>query len=212
MPRKIFLQSTQNPYHISARFNNQEWFPISQDQLWEIFENYLYFIKITFNLKIHSFVMMKNHFHLLVSSPDGNLSEAMRYFMTETSREIGRRTGRINHIYGKRFFRCEISNYHYFLCVYKYVYRNPCEAGIAKHVLDYKYSTLHNKLGCSKGMIPYEFDTILFEGEIAEVIHWLNDVPEEKKYSQMKIALKRNVFKLSPLRNKKPNPLSYEKY
>jgi REP element-mobilizing transposase RayT len=62
-------------------------------------------INRAYKAEIHAFVLMSNHFHLVVSFPENNMSEAMNYFMRETSRMISRDAGRINQTYGSRYFR-----------------------------------------------------------------------------------------------------------
>ncbi len=73
-------------------------------EVWRIFESQLYFCKHAFNLKIYSFVLMSNHYHLILSAPDCNLSEAMQYFIREVSRELNRCGNRINRTFSSRFF------------------------------------------------------------------------------------------------------------
>ncbi len=107
----------------------------------------LYFVSHAFNLRVHAFVLMNNHFHLIVRTPDGNLSDAMRYFMRETSREITFVSGRINQTYGSRFHRSLLHSPLYYLHAYKYLYRNPVEAGLCELVEEYKFSSLQGLLG-----------------------------------------------------------------
>lgn len=212
MPRKIIPLIPNYPYSISARCINQEWFTIPISEVWEIMENYLYFIHFAFNIKIKSFVLMSNHFHLIAIAPDGNLSEAMNYFMRETSRVIGKKANRINQIYGARYYRCLIKHDHHYKHAYKYIYRNPIEAGLAKHVLDYEYSTLKGLLGLKKLVIPVEYDEILFNG-IETTLSWLDDKPNDENYLVIKNALKKSEFKLArDVDTKKPHRLELEEY
>lgn len=69
---------------------------------WSVMGDYLYLTTHLFSLEILSFVLMGNHFHLLVRAPQANISPAMNYFMRETSREVSRLSGRINQTYGGR--------------------------------------------------------------------------------------------------------------
>jgi hypothetical protein len=145
---------------------------------------------------------MKNHFHLLASDPKLNLSKALRWLMTETSREIGRRTGRKNRVYGQRNFKCLISNYHYYLHAYKYIYRNPVEAYACPRVEDYPYSTLHGLLGKRKLVIPVEEDLLFADFE--RNLIWLNMSVEKNDWDSVRGALHKSEFKLrkDPKRNR----------
>lgn len=158
-------------------------------------------------MRIHSFVLMNNHFHLIASFPKGNMSEATKYFMRETSRRIGEAAGRINHTYGSNIHPTMIKSAIQFANAYKYVYRNPVTAKIVEHVEDYPYSTLHGLLGQAPIAIPIEEDTILFDSDPAEVLRWLNTPATEKNMDAIRKALKHGEFKLAKDAGGKAHPL-----
>lgn len=201
MSGRSYKKSAEHPYHITARTNNRERFELDLSEVWEIFENQLFFIHHAFGIRIHAFVLMKNHFHLLASDPKMQLSQALRWLMTETSREIGRRTGRKNRMYGQRNFKCLISNYHYYMHAYKYIYRNPVEAQACKQVEDYPYSTLYGLVGKRKLVIPIEED-LLFD-DFERNLVWLNMGVKKEDWDSIRGALHRSEFKLrkNPKRN-----------
>jgi putative transposase len=190
------------PYHISARCINREWFKIPINEVWEIFEDCLFVTKHQFKLSIHAFVLMSNHFHLLVSAPEANISQAMEYFMREVSRQITKRAGRINQTWGGRHNKTLIESFHDFQNAYKYVYRNPVEARLCKRVEEYSYSTLSGLLGFKRLIIPLEEDAILFGSSVTSIIVWLNTAPQTADRDALKKALRRGVFKLPVERNR----------
>lgn len=210
MGRKKFIQDPNLPYHVGARCTNRERFAVPLEKVWDIMELQLYFVKHAFNLKIHAFVLMPNHFHLLVSAPEANLSQAMRYFMTETSRALLRLSGRINQTYGSRYFRTSIPSLHYFLNVYKYLYRNPVNANLCSQVEDWPFSTLSGLLGLSPLLIPLEEDTLLFaEGEMESHLRWLNREPDDISWEEVRKALRKPEFKI-PHRGNRASPLEID--
>ena len=173
-------------------------------------ENYLHFLNRAYEIKIHSFVLMPNHFHLILRNPQSNLSEAMNYFMRETSRQIARESGRINQVYGARFHRSLITTEKYFYQAYKYVYRNPVRAQICSQVQDYPYSTIAGVIGLRKLNIPIEEDTLLFSGDNFNegILDWLNRHPNPKHEKDIQLALRRRVYDLPREKNSKdPSPL-----
>ncbi len=174
--------------------------------------NHLFFLRHGFDVRIHAFVLMANHFHLLVSTPRANLSQAMCYFMRNTSLDITKAGKRINQTYGSRHFRCIIDNDHYFTHCYKYIYRNPIRAGVVQQVEDYRFSTLHGLLGKSPLIIPLEEDRLLF-GNINETMLWLNTPPDQKNEVAVKNAMRLGRFKLCEnTANRKPHLLETEKF
>lgn len=192
---------------MTARCINKEWFANDLSLVWEIMTRHLYFINYAFNLRIHAFVLMNNHFHLLVRSPDANLSEAMAFFMTQTSRELNKISGRINHNYGARFHRTIISSPLYYMHAYKYVYRNPVMAGLCEKAEEYPFSSLNGLLGNTWLEVPIcEDDNWGNLSTREETLAWLNSTPPEEHWELVKMALKKKEFILGKI-NKRPSPL-----
>lgn len=197
MPRLPFTQNPNTPYHLAARSNNRDWFAIPLSQVWTIFCDYLWFVHHAHKVRIHSFVLMHNHFHLIASFPDGNLSSAMNYLMRETSRVLAFESQRINHVYGARVFRSCLGSNHYFEHAYKYVYRNPVEAGLCQRVEEYPFSTLSGLLGQHRLQVPVEQDALLFDAQnFRSHLEWLNTAPSIEDRNAVGAALRRAQFKL----------------
>jgi REP element-mobilizing transposase RayT len=194
MPRASREVSFDFPYHLRNRCINKEWFSLPMHVVWEIFSEQLYLANKAFNLQIHSFVLMSNHYHLLASTPEGNLSECMRYFQTEVSREITRLSRRINQTFGGPFGSTVIGSNHYFLAAYKYVYRNPVKAGLVERAENYRYSTLNGLIGRSKLIIPLCEDSTLFS-DVEGTLNWIGTAFTENHSDQIQKALRRREFK-----------------
>ena len=199
MPRQKPVYTAEFPYHITARCHNREWFNLPMSQVWETMSNYLYFIHHAYKVEIYAFVLMSNHFHLLIRFPENNMSEAMTYFMRESSRMISRQAGRINQTYGTRNYRTVITKNIHFENVYKYLYRNPVEAKICQRVEEYPFSTLQIRLGKQRGIIPLGEDSLLAM-ELDKTLKWLNTSPAEQDWKEVKKALRHATFAL-PMRN-----------
>ncbi|MBO9667758.1 MAG: transposase [Bdellovibrio sp.] len=145
MPRKILILTDEAPYHITNRSNNKENFYLEMPFLWTIFMDCLEQLKIQFHCQIHSFVLMSNHYHLVISTPRRNIGEAMKYLHREVARKSNRETGRINHFFGGRYKWSLIDREDYYWNCIKYVFRNPVRAGICKNVSEYRFSSLNTK-------------------------------------------------------------------
>lgn len=202
MARQNVPEQSVYPYHLTARTNNKEWFELPLDQVWQIFEEQLFFLSHGFNFEIHGFVLMNNHFHLLVKTPKSNLSQGMQWFMRETSRQINREANRINRVWGSRYFRSMIQNYHYYTHAYKYIYHNPVQAGLTKTALEYKYSSLQRLLGLRHLAFPV-YDTTLWDTNIDSYLNWLNKKPYEDNWNTVKKSLTRPIFSLPKCRKTK---------
>ncbi|MBC7370298.1 MAG: hypothetical protein H7326_01965 [Bdellovibrionaceae bacterium] len=139
--------------------------------------------------------MMSNHFHMLISTPNANLSEAMNFFMRETSKEMNRISGSVNQVYGGRYSRTLIDSQLYFSSAYKYVYRNPVKAGLSETCEEYPYSTLNGVIGLGLVRVPTTEDTFLFGTGVENTLKWLNTAPSDIDYEIFKIGLKRKILK-----------------
>ena len=205
MPRKPTILSGEYPYHITARTNNREWFFGQNKDSWSAFRTHLQVISKVYNAQIVSFVLMSNHFHMIVKTPDKNISSIMNYFMRETSRSIAEKTNRMNHIFGGRYKWCLIQQDDYLAHAYRYVYRNPLVAGLTKRAEDYPFSTLH----CLKRGICPGFplvDQLALQSEhipqdLKNRFSWINiDLPSEQ-VDLIRRALRRSKFHFSRDRN-----------
>jgi len=197
MPRTRKTQDTEFPYHILARTNDRQPFPCALEKAWAVYENALLFYSRAFNTRVLAFVMMRNHFHLIMSTPSGNLSEFMKQFMKRTSEDIRAYNGVKNHLYGDRYYATLIDQQSYFQNVMRYVYQNPLRAEICNSVVDYPFSTLRGFLGLEPMRIPVYDDFHLFE-ELDQNLRWLNDQPTPEDLEPIRHGLRQQVFKPKP--------------
>ncbi len=209
MPRPKAILQSEFPYHVSARCINKEWFNLPLLDVWNIMSRQLSYVSWAYKARIHSFVLMSNHFHMLISTPDSNLDLIMGNFMKECSRYMNESTGRINQAYGARHFRGLIESDHYFLQAYKYIYRNPVEIGLSNSCESYRFSSLGFLLGQTQASFPIHYDQILFQN-IETTLRWLNQKPNNKDWKKVEMAMSKSVFKF-PLsrRAKSPSHLEY---
>jgi putative transposase len=208
MARRYFDKNSTNPLHITNRMHDKKAFPIPIQDVWEVMQDLLYFINKCYEIRIFSFVLMPNHYHLMAQAVEGNISEAMWFFNRESSRLINRYAKKSNQIWGNRYHKCEITEYSYFINAFKYVYQNPLRAKLVNKVEDYKFSTLRGKLGMEWLCVTLS-DEIVLNGCIEEELRWLNTLPDKNESKMIASALRRTQFKYprykgykSPLLNK----------
>ena len=98
-------------------------------------------MSVRFNVEVSAYVLMSNHYHLLVKTLDGNLSKAMQWFGTSYTRKfnIANRTG--GHLFQGRFKSIIVQNDAYLLQLSCYIHRNPLRAGMVERLADYKWSS-----------------------------------------------------------------------
>lgn len=195
MPRPKSLNQSDFPYHVCGRVMNREKFKLPMDEVWQIMGRQLKWLTMAYNAQIHAFVLMGNHFHLLISTPNANLSEIMANFMRETSRYMNESSRRINQTYGSRYSRTVIKSHHHYLTAYKYIYRNPVAAGLVNRCESYGFSSLNFLLGLSYAEFPVIEDTTLFD-DVEGTLNWLNIAPPLDDWVVVKAAMRKPVFEL----------------
>lgn len=190
MPRKPLIRSNEHYYHLTGRSNNKEDFYLPVARVWRIMTFELRRLQIEHDLMIGAFVLMDNHFHLLMMSPNLPVDRVMYFFMKRITLKIQKETGRINKIFGGRYKGCLIIGEQYLFNVYKYIYRNPVKAGICSKVEDYGFSTLQESL--------LELEILFFHSRKTDVeLRWLNREFPHEQSKFIGSALKRVSFEPS---------------
>lgn len=127
-------------YHILSRGNEKK--EIFQDP-----KDYLRFLDLLgkmverFKLEVHAYVLMKNHFHLLIHTKEANLSRAIQWLGVSYSVWFNRKHQRSGHLFQGRFKSFLIENERYFTAMCHYIHGNPLRAGMVKRLLDYQWSS-----------------------------------------------------------------------
>ncbi len=198
MPRKAIERSRDNYYHITARSNNREFFFLPMDEVWEVMTTKLEHLQREHGIRIAAFVLMNNHFHLLVLTPNLDIDRLMYFFMKGVTLEIQKRTKSINKIFGGRYKGSMIDSYAYLVNVYKYIYRNPVEAKIVARAESYLYSSLHFKNKIDNRM-SFQLERVLphfaFDKyENLNELEWINQSFSQPEAKSIKTGLQKTTF------------------
>jgi putative transposase len=84
---------------------------------------------------------MNNHYHLVVETPDGNLSKGMRQLNGVYTQAFNKRQGRVGHVFQGRFKGILVQKDTHFLEVCRYVVLNPVRANTVRHPRQWKWSS-----------------------------------------------------------------------
>ena len=127
-------------YHLIARGNNREY----------IFNRDIdkgYFLKLlnesrqNMRFKLMGYVLMDNHYHLLVQTGNVKLQKIMHQINNTYSKYFNAIYERCGHVFQGRYKASVIRNELYLLKVLAYIHQNPVKAGMVKKVEDYKWSS-----------------------------------------------------------------------
>jgi len=146
MARPLRMDYPDAFYHVLSRGNERkEIFRDEKDHL--RFLDTLGKMVERFKLEVHAYVLMKNHFHLLVHTKEANLSRAIQWLGVSYSVWFNRRHQRSGHLFQGRFKSFLIENDRYFTAMCLYIHGNPLRAGIVKRLLDYWWSSYQTYAG-----------------------------------------------------------------
>ena len=133
MPRSVRIQYEGARYHVMCRGNDGAYI-FKEDDDASLFLDTLAEAVDQFGWLIHAYVILGTHYHLLLETPEPNLSQGMKWFQgTFTQRYHTQHRSR-GHLYQGRFKDKIIDDgdASYFLSVADYIHLNPLEAGILK--------------------------------------------------------------------------------
>jgi putative transposase len=123
-----------------------------------------------YEVRVHAYVLMSNHFHMIVEAPKGDLSEFMRHFNISYTAAFNRRHNRVGHLYQGRFKAILIDADNYLLELSRYVHLNPVRLASYQRrdsrekiedAEGYRWSSLGGYLGASGKQFWVTYDTVL---------------------------------------------------
>ncbi|MBI5187158.1 MAG: transposase [Nitrospinae bacterium] len=94
-----------------------------------------------FEVEVLAYVLMDNHYHLLLRTRRANLSQCMQWAGTTYTRRYNIKHGRSGHLFQGRFKNMLVENEKYITRLSCYIHRNPLRAGLAKRLTDYQWSS-----------------------------------------------------------------------
>ncbi|MFC1808043.1 transposase [Candidatus Omnitrophota bacterium] len=94
-----------------------------------------------FHIEIHAFVLMMNHYHLLVHTPKSNLSRCMRHINGVYTQKINIKHKMDGAVFRGRYKSILVDEEEYLLELVRYIHRNPLKKGIVDRPQEYKWSS-----------------------------------------------------------------------
>ncbi|MEN6312191.1 MAG: transposase [Acidobacteriota bacterium] len=96
---------------------------------------------------IHAYCLMENHYHLILETPRGNLSEILHFINTTHSIYFNARHGRCGHLFQGRFKSVLVEAETYMQELARYVHLNPVRARIVDLPDQYRWSSYRDFVG-----------------------------------------------------------------
>lgn len=147
MPRIARLLVPELPHHIVQRAHNrQRCFFVEADYL-----AYLDWLREYCELyqgRLHAYVLMTNHVHLLISFVDvRRASDMMKRVAQKYAQSLNARLERTGAWWSGRFYSCPVPSDSYLLACQRYIELNPVRAGLVDIPACYRWSSYGGNAG-----------------------------------------------------------------
>ncbi len=160
MARPLRIEYPGGVYHITSRGNAQQ--PIFLSDIDRgSFLNILSSVINRCNWLCHAYCLMDNHYHLLIETPEGNLSKGMRQLNGVYTQWFNRNHGRVGHIFQGRYKAIVVEKEAYLLELCRYMVLNPVRAAMVDKPDKWAWSSYRSTAGLKKGQRFLTTDWIL---------------------------------------------------
>lgn len=146
MARPLRIQYPGAVYHVTGRGNERK--PIVRgDKDRHSFLRVLEETKEQFQMIVHAWVLMDNHYHLLVETPEANLSLALRHLNGVYTQRFNRHHKRCGHLFQGRYKALLVHKDTYLKELCRYIVLNPVRAGMVQYPKEWKWSSYRATAG-----------------------------------------------------------------
>jgi|SRR6185369_7275653 REP element-mobilizing transposase RayT len=146
MPRPLRIQFPGAVYHVMNRGNGrQAIFADATDA--QRFIELLAEIAAPLDWRCYAYCLMTNHYHLVLQTPQPNLSAGMQAFSARYTQAFNRRHGRDGHLFRGRFHAILVERESYLIPLIRYVVLNPVLANLVKDPAAWRWSSYRATAG-----------------------------------------------------------------
>lgn len=149
MARPLRIEFPGAIYHVTSRGNaRRKVFLDDADR--KAFLATLAWVVGRFQWICHAYCLMDNHFHLMIETPEPNLSRGMRQLNGVYTQRFNRRHRKVGHLFQGRYKSILVERDSYLLALSRYVVLNPVRARMVKSPGDYAFSSYR----ATRGLAP----------------------------------------------------------
>jgi len=130
-------------YHVTSRGNR------GQDVFLDDFDRRDFLDRLgrasgRYNLRIHAFCLMSNHYHLFLRTPEPNLADAMRWINSSYALRLNRRYRQSGHVLQGRYKAALVVEQAHWINLSFYIHLNPVRAGMVDDPGIYEWSSFND--------------------------------------------------------------------
>ncbi len=146
MARPLRLEYADALYHVTSRGDRQ-------DDIYESDADRIAYLELlgdvceTYNWVCHAYCLMDNHYHLLIETPDANLSKGMRQLNGVYTQLFNRAHERVGHVFQGRYKAIHVNKESYLLELARYIVLNPVRARMVHEAVAWPWSSYRATVG-----------------------------------------------------------------
>ncbi|MBI5194784.1 MAG: transposase [Nitrospirae bacterium] len=190
MARPLRIEYEGALYHIAARGNERN--PIYRGEGdYQKFLEILSKLPLRYGIILHGYVLMENHYHLLIETPKGNITKTMHWLNATYTGFFNQKYKRAGHLFQGRYKGLLIEKERYLVAVSRYIHLNPVRALMVRKPEGYRWSSYTEYIGKEKKSKWLRCDWILGQ-------YSLDDTRARKQYKafvEEGLTLNENPFK-----------------
>jgi putative transposase len=139
-------------YHVGTKINRDE--IIFDDKTSALFLDTVDRCKKKYSFKVHNFVVMGNHVHLMITpGKNSPLPKIMQWINSVFAKAYNKMTGQSGHVWKERYFSVIIETVEQFIVTFEYIVKNPLRANLVRYARDFRHSGLYHYLHKLKSII-----------------------------------------------------------
>jgi REP element-mobilizing transposase RayT len=160
MSRPLRLEFAGALYHVTSRGDRREDI-YESDADRQSFLNVLGDVCVRYNWSCHAYCLMGNHYHLLIETPDANLSKGMRQLNGVYTQIFNRSNNRVGHVFQGRYKAILVEKQSYLLELSRYIVLNPVRAEMVRSAKDWRWSSYRAMAGQARAEACLDVDWLL---------------------------------------------------
>ena len=140
MSRPLRLEFEGAFYHVTSRGDRREdIYETDEDR--QTFLSLLGAVCDRYHWACHAYCLMSNHYHILVETPDANLSHGMRQLNGMYTRKFNVAHGRVGHVFQGRYKAIVVDADEYLMELARYIVLNPVRAKMVERPEEWPWSS-----------------------------------------------------------------------
>jgi putative transposase len=140
MPRPPRVEFPGAIYHVTAQANRTEALFFGGDDF-RVFHYMLCYASAHHDWQVHSWCYMTTHYHLLLTTPNGDLARGMHRLNSRYAHWFNHTYNEVGHVFRRRYNAILVETDDHLHACYRYIALNPVNAGVVAKPAEWRWSS-----------------------------------------------------------------------